>query len=64
MVNVAEVHAGEMSLACLRRIYQQPTVFRLAAHDRERIAAATALVDRIVSAGDAAYGINLSLIHI
>ena len=58
MVNVAEVHAGEMSLACLRRIYQQPTVFRLAAHDRERIAAATALVDRIVSAGDAAYGIN------
>ena len=58
MADVAEIHAGAMSLGCLRRIYQQPVLFRLAAHDRERIAAATSLVDRIVAAGDAAYGIN------
>jgi len=53
-----EVHAGELSLAELRRVYQQPAVFRLAARDRTRIAAATALVDKIVATGDAAYGIN------
>jgi histidine ammonia-lyase len=54
----AEVHAGELTLPTLRRIYAGPTAFRLAQHDRERIAKATELVDRIVSAGDAAYGIN------
>jgi histidine ammonia-lyase len=53
-----EVHAGEMSLAELRQIHEQPAVFRLAPHDRERIAAATALVDKIVAGGEAAYGIN------
>jgi histidine ammonia-lyase len=53
-----EVRAGELSLADLRRIYEQPIRFRLAAPDRERIAAAAGLVDRIVRAGDAAYGIN------
>jgi histidine ammonia-lyase len=53
-----EVHAGELTLAGLRRVYEQPVVFRLAEHDRNRIAAATALVDKIVAAGDAAYGIN------
>jgi histidine ammonia-lyase len=53
-----EVHAGELTLAGLRRVYEQPAVFRLAEHDRNRIAAATALVDKIVAAGDAAYGIN------
>ena len=53
-----EVHAGDLSLALLRRIYQSPVVLRLGPHDRERIAAANALVDKIVSVGDAAYGIN------
>jgi histidine ammonia-lyase len=53
-----EVFAGELTLAGLRRVYEQPAVFRLAEHDRNRIAAATALVDKIVATGDAAYGIN------
>jgi histidine ammonia-lyase len=53
-----DVHAGDLSLATLRRIHAQPICFRLAAADRERVAAATALVDRIVATGDAAYGIN------
>jgi histidine ammonia-lyase len=42
----------------LRAIYERPAVFRLAAEDRARIAAAAALVEKIVAAGDAAYGIN------
>ena len=58
MSSLIEVFAGDLSLATLRRIYEQPIVFRLAAHERKRIAAATALVDKIVSTGDAAYGIN------
>ena len=58
MTSFIEVRAGELTLPGLRRIYEQPTVFRLAAHDRARIAGAAALVDEIVSAGDAAYGIN------
>jgi histidine ammonia-lyase len=53
-----EVRAGELTLAGLRRIYEHPAVFRLAADDRVRIAGATALVDNIVRVGDAAYGIN------
>lgn len=53
-----EVHAGQLTLAQLRRIYENRTVIRLAAHDRTRIAEATALVDNIVTVGDAAYGIN------
>ena len=58
MTSFVEARAGELSLAALRRIYEQPTLFKLAPHDRARIAAATALVDKIVAAGDAAYGIN------
>ncbi|MEA3132715.1 MAG: histidine ammonia-lyase, partial [Gammaproteobacteria bacterium] len=58
MAGVVEMRAGELSLTGLRRIYEHPAVFRLAAHDRTRIAGATALVDKIVSMGDAAYGIN------
>jgi histidine ammonia-lyase len=53
-----DVHAGDLSLSVLRRIYERPVRFRLAGADRKRISAATALVDRIVAAGDAAYGIN------
>jgi histidine ammonia-lyase len=53
-----EIRAGELSLATLRRIYEHPTAFRLTAHDRTRIVASNALVDEIVSIGDAAYGIN------
>ena len=58
MAGPVEVRAGELSLAGLRRIYEQPAAMRLAPPDRARIANATALVDRIVSTGDAAYGIN------
>jgi histidine ammonia-lyase len=42
----------------LRRCYQQPVTLRLEAADRARMAAASAVVDRIVAKGDAAYGIN------
>jgi len=52
------LRAGEMSLAALRRIHAGPARLTLGAVDRERIAAAAALVDRIVARGDAAYGIN------
>ncbi|HXC22529.1 MAG TPA: aromatic amino acid lyase, partial [Steroidobacteraceae bacterium] len=58
MINTVELHAGTLSLAALRRIYEQPTLMKLSAHDRARIAAASALVDKIVAAGEAAYGIN------
>lgn len=57
-MSFVEVAAGALTLPTLRRIYEQPTVLRLTAPDRARIAAATALVDAIVSSGDAAYGIN------
>ncbi|MGO9934516.1 MAG: histidine ammonia-lyase, partial [Steroidobacteraceae bacterium] len=53
-----ELRAGTLSLPELRRIYEQPTVVRLSAHDRARIQLASALVDKIVATGDAAYGIN------
>jgi len=58
LINTVELHAGSLSLAALRRIYEQPTVIKLSAHDRARIATANALVDKIVAAGEAAYGIN------
>jgi histidine ammonia-lyase len=58
VTDIFELRAGELTLAGLRRIYECPAVFRLAAYDRERIANANALVDQIVSLGDAAYGIN------
>ena len=58
MAGPIEVHAGRLTLGQLRRIYENRTAFRLAAHDRTRIAEATALVDNIVAVGDAAYGIN------
>jgi len=53
-----QIRAGELSLLELRRIYEEPVALELGIEDRERIAAASALVDRIVAAGDAAYGIN------
>jgi histidine ammonia-lyase len=58
LINTVELKAGTLSLAALRRIYEQPTVMSLSAHDRARIAAANALVDKIVATGEAAYGIN------
>jgi len=56
--SLVEVFAGDLSLATLRRIYEQPIVFRLTADHRRGISAATALVDKIVSTDTAAYGIN------
>ena len=58
VTEVREVRAGAADAADLRRIYEQPAALRLSTHDRARIAAASALVDKIVAAGDAAYGIN------
>src|ERR1700675_3617219 len=58
MAGPIEVHAGHLTLGQLRRIYENPAAIRLGAHDRTRIAEATALVDNIVATGDAAYGIN------
>jgi len=58
VANVSQVRAGELDLPALRRIHEQPVALRLAAHDRGRIAAAAALVDKIIAGGDAAYGIN------
>ena len=55
---VLEIRAGELSLSTLRRIHEQPVALRLSAHDRGRIAVASSLVDKIIAAGDAAYGIN------
>jgi histidine ammonia-lyase len=52
------VRAGELSLPLLRRIYERPTPLELGAEDRERVAAASALVDQIVTRDAAAYGIN------
>src|ERR1700733_3648075 len=53
-----EVRAGSLELPMLRRIYEEPVALRLAEPDRARIAAAARMVDKIVAAGDAAYGIN------
>jgi histidine ammonia-lyase len=55
---VLEIRAGELPLATLRRIYEQPVALKLSVEDRSRIAAASSLVDKIVATGDAAYGIN------
>jgi histidine ammonia-lyase len=56
--NTLTLQAGALSLAALRRIYEQPTVLHLSQQDRGRIASANALVDKIVASGDVAYGIN------
>jgi histidine ammonia-lyase len=58
MSQTLEIEAGRLSLSALRGIYQRPAALRLTAHDRGRIAIASSLVDDIVAAGDAAYGIN------
>ncbi|MDP8983570.1 MAG: histidine ammonia-lyase [Pseudomonadota bacterium] len=58
MAAALQVCAGELSLPVLRQVYEQPVLFRLAEHDRARITAAAGLVEKIVAAGDAAYGIN------
>ena len=58
MAQVLEIHGGELTLATLRRIYEQPVVLRLSERDRGRIGVASSLVDKIIAAGDAAYGIN------
>jgi histidine ammonia-lyase len=58
MAATLELHAGTLSLADLRRIYAGATALQLSAHDRQQISQASSLVERIVAAGDAAYGIN------
>jgi histidine ammonia-lyase len=58
VTEVLAIRAGELSLSTLRRVYERPVALRLSVHDRARIAAAGALVDKIIGVGDAAYGIN------
>lgn len=58
MANALSIQAGALSLSVLRRIYEQPAILKLSPQDRGRIALASALVDKIVATGDAAYGIN------
>jgi histidine ammonia-lyase len=58
MSEVFQLRAGTLSLADLRKLYEQPVELRLDAADRARIHAASQLVDKIVAAGEAAYGIN------
>jgi histidine ammonia-lyase len=58
VTTLINLRAGALSLAELRAIYEEPTVLRLSPEDRARIASASDLVDKIVAAGDAAYGIN------
>ena len=53
-----ELRVGRLTLADLRRLYEAPTKICLGQEDFERIGAASDLVERIVAAGDAAYGIN------
>jgi histidine ammonia-lyase len=52
------LQAGTLSLSQLRKIHEQPTALTLSAQDRSRITGASALVEKIVASGDAAYGIN------
>jgi histidine ammonia-lyase len=52
------MRAGTLSLAALRRIYEQPVVLKLSSEDCGRIELASALVERIAATGEAAYGIN------
>jgi histidine ammonia-lyase len=56
--HVLTLQAGALSLSALRRIYEQPTLLQLSPQDRNRIALAGNLVESIVAAGEAAYGIN------
>jgi histidine ammonia-lyase len=58
MANVLEIRAGELTLPVLRQIHEQPVALRLSTQDRDRIAVASSLVDKIIAIGDAAYGIN------
>ena len=58
MTDVLEIRAGELTLPMLRRIHERPVALRLNAHDRGRVAVAGSLVEKIIAAGHAAYGIN------
>src|SRR3984957_3631044 len=58
MAKVQEIRPGEPTLAGLRQIYEHPATLRLSAHDRGRVGVAGSLVDKIIAAGDPAYGIN------
>jgi histidine ammonia-lyase len=58
VTDVLEIRAGQLTLPMLRQIHERPVALRLAAHDRGRIAVAGSLVEKIIAAGHAAYGIN------
>jgi histidine ammonia-lyase len=58
VTDALEMRAGELTLPMLRRIHERPVALRLSAHDRGRVAVAGSLVEKIIAAGHAAYGIN------
>jgi histidine ammonia-lyase len=58
VTDALEIRAGELTLPMLRRIHERPVALRLPAHDRGRLAVAGSLVEKIIAAGHAAYGIN------
>lgn len=58
MSNTLLLQSGRLTLGELRKVHEHPIALTLTADDRARIDQATQLVDRIVAAGDAAYGIN------
>ncbi len=58
MSGPAPVPAGILSLAELRKIYEHPAELSIGKAARSSILAANSLVEDIVAAGDAAYGIN------
>jgi histidine ammonia-lyase len=57
-VSISLTQAGRLSLSQLRQIHEHPTALKLSPQDRDRIAGASALVDKIVASGEVAYGIN------
>jgi histidine ammonia-lyase len=53
-----QLKAGEVALSTLRAVYDQPTSVSLLQSDRERVAAAAAMVDVLAAGETPVYGIN------
>jgi histidine ammonia-lyase len=58
MTHSLTLHPGQMTLAHLRAVWQQPVTVDLAGEARGAIEASAAEIHAIVAKGDAAYGIN------
>lgn len=57
-MNALTLHPGQMTLADLRAVWQQPVTVALTDNARSAIDASAAAIHAIVAKGDAAYGIN------